>query len=464
MPMWPYKDFEACVLDQKSKWHSDDSADKICWAMKAKIEMWENLSQELSEETNITPQLAKRIIDNLQSRWLDLELFNQTLWEIKCAIKETAIAEKLNKSSDEEIWMAINEVIWEWQEMRMSENIEKLIKKFNIKDWEHFLYFQPQIIFSEWENIEEKEYELITTAKQTDSRYWDFTYSKDDLETMAKNFNENIVWTEIPVDLNHDPEHIAYAWIKPGSMKIKESSKLDGQYSLYAQLYKFTPEGKDIITTWKIRYFSLQIQNSFTKFVDKSKKIYNLVIRALAFTNMPVIKDMAPTFNESNILFANHTKDMELKELESAVAQKDIELSEKDKALSEETAKNKTLSEELAKVNEEKREKVLSEWVEKLCLSENKNIAFKWWEKEKILAFVKTLSENQAKEYFELHEDIITWADMWEHWEAWSDDWADANEIVEAKAVALSQEKWISLTKAYEQVLSENPELAKQTY
>ena len=66
---------------------------------------------------------------------------------------------------------------------------------------------------------------------------------------MATHFNENIVGTEIPVDLNHDPEHIAYAWIKPGSMVVKESTLLEGHYSLYAQLYKFTPEGKDMITT-----------------------------------------------------------------------------------------------------------------------------------------------------------------------------------------------------------------------
>jgi len=66
---------------------------------------------------------------------------------------------------------------------------------------------------------------------------------------MAKNFNDNIVGTEIPVDLNHDPEHIAYAWIKPGSMEVKQSTNLDGHHSLYAQLYRFTPEGKDIVTT-----------------------------------------------------------------------------------------------------------------------------------------------------------------------------------------------------------------------
>ncbi len=467
MPMWPYKDFDACVLDQKSKWHSEKSSKKICWTIKAKVEMWEELSQELSEQTKITPQLAKRIIDNLQARWMALELFNSILLEIKTAIKDEAIAEKLNKTNDEEIWKAIDEIAWNCQEL-YNEKIKELAKIWSNDEFPHFLYSQPEITFSEWETFsEDKQYELITTAKQTDSRYWDFAYSKSDLENMAKNFNDDIVWTEIPVDLNHDPEHIAYAWIKPKSMEVKKSTKLDWQYSLYAQLYKFTPEGKDLVTNWKVRYFSLQIQNKFEKFVDKTKKVYNLVIRALALTNMPVIKDMAPTFAEADILIHNHTDNMEKEQLEAQLSESTKALSEKDKMLAEKDAENKKLSEELEKVNSEKREKTLSEGVEKLCLSENNKIGFKWGEKESILEFVKTLSDDQAQKYFALHQNILTTVSLWEEGEAWdAGEWVewDANKIVENKALAMAKEKGISVTDAYDIVLSENPELAKRVY
>ena len=47
------------------------------------------------------------------------------------------------------------------------------------------------------------EYEILTTAKQTDPRYGEFQYSKKELEQMAKNFNEEVVGTEIPVDHDH---------------------------------------------------------------------------------------------------------------------------------------------------------------------------------------------------------------------------------------------------------------------
>lgn len=282
---------------------------------------------------------------------------------------------------------------------------------------------------------------------------------------MAKNFNENIVGTEIPVDLNHDPEHIAYAWIKPGSMKVKESSNLDGHYSLYAQLYKFTPEGKDMVSTGKVRYFSLQIQNVFTKFVDKTKKTFNLVIRALALTNMPVIKDMAPTLSEGD-LNPNHISNM--KTLEELQAQNDQVLAEKataEKLLSEKDAENKRLSDELAKVQSEKREKLLSDEVEKLCLSEGKTIAFKGGEKEKILDFVKTLSEEQATAYFALHTNILTSVELGEEGDNPTDAVVGdegASEALDAKAKELASKEGISYSTAMDRVLSENKELANK--
>lgn len=154
----------------------------------------DSLIKDLSEDPKVSPELAKRIIDNLFKRGLEPEMLNSVLYEIKEKICEDAMIEKLNKTTDEEIGIAIDEMLDDrWGDY------SELISEITLSD----------------DFSENKEYELITTAKQTDHRYGDFEYTKSDLETMAKNFNENIVGTEIPVDLNHDPEHIAYAWIKP---------------------------------------------------------------------------------------------------------------------------------------------------------------------------------------------------------------------------------------------------------
>jgi hypothetical protein len=155
------------------------------------------------------------------------------------------------------------------------------------------------------EDVEDKEFELITTAKQTDSRYGDFSYTKEDLESMAKHFNEDVLGREIPADDNHERNHRALAWIKPQSMRVGKSKKLDNQYSIYARLYRYTPQGKEFISTGVYRYFSLQIRPVMEKFFNNTKRVLKNVIVGLAFTNTPVIKDMAPAFSENSHLFNN---------------------------------------------------------------------------------------------------------------------------------------------------------------
>jgi isoleucyl-tRNA synthetase len=245
-------------------------------------------------------------------------------------------------------------------------------------------------------------------------------------------------------------------------MVVKESSKLDGQYSLYAQLYKFTPEGEDLVKNGKVRYFSLQIQNKFEKFVDNTKKSFTMVIRALALTNMPVIKDMAPTLSENSNSLSNHSM-ATIEVLTAQLSEKDTILSEKDKMLSEKEAELQSLSEKLAKVEEEKRDIRLSEEVSKLFLSEDHTVGFKGGQKEKILAFVKTLSDDQSKEYIALHEEIITSVDTETHGDAGegSDSGDNPEDIVDAKAKELSSKEGLSYKNAMLRVLSENPELAK---
>lgn len=132
----------------------------------------EELAKLLSEDSKVSAKLAKRIIDNLSKRGLEPEMMNSVLWEIKEKICEDAMLEKLNKTTDEDIGKAIDEML----DTRWGDYSEKIISEIQLSEFS-----------------EDKEYELITTAKQTDHRYGDFEYTKEDLEGMAKNFNENVV-------------------------------------------------------------------------------------------------------------------------------------------------------------------------------------------------------------------------------------------------------------------------------
>ena len=409
---------------------------------------------KFAEDNDVSADLAKKIIDILDSKGLDPAWLSSVLYQLERNILQAGVKEKLENSSEEELNSLINEAVEESEKYMSENNIT-----FN------------EISLAEWEEILDKQFELLTTAKQTDSRYWNFEFSKEDLQEMATNFNSNVVGTEIPVDLNHDPEHIAYAWITPGSMEVKESTQMEGQFSLFAKLYKFTPEWKDIVKTWKVRYFSLQIQHKFEKFVEDTKKVFNNVIRALALTNMPVIKDMSPTFGEkkngNNNLIDNPDKmDKELKEMQDK-----HELEMKDLA-DKKDEENKKLSEKLDKINEEKHEAFLSENLEKLSLSEDNKIGFKGGEIKKIEAFVKELSEEQAKAYFELHQNIITSANFNEEGGAGDgEEGDDGDEIktgeeaakkVKELAEKMVKEDKISFSEATNIVLEKNEDLAKK--
>ena len=153
-------------------------------------------------------------------------------------------------------------------------------------------------------------YELIHTGMNTDPRYGDFKFTRQQLEEMAKNFNEGVRGVEVAVDINHDPEKKAYAWIKPGSMKVEPSQNLAGQYSLFAQLYRFTPEGEKLVKEGAYRYFSLEIQYKYERMINGIKKIFNNVIVGLALTNSPVIKELAPTYAEQHT--TNYSDSMEM--------------------------------------------------------------------------------------------------------------------------------------------------------
>lgn len=218
MPIGPYKNFAACVADQKKKGHDDEASKKICGTI----------------EKNMS-------------------------------------------------------------DMKSSEKV---------------LHFLTRIYADKGFDKEGK-FEILTTAKQTDPRYGDFQYSKEDLEQMARNFNENILGRRVALDENHDEAGIAIGWISDASMSVEPSSTLQNEWSLYCKLCDYTPRGEELLTTGAMRYFSVELRFELEKFVDGVKRIFNNVIVGLALTNRPVIKDMAPTFSETkSSLQSNFNKAM----------------------------------------------------------------------------------------------------------------------------------------------------------
>lgn len=164
------------------------------------------------------------------------------------------------------------------------------------------------------------DFEFLHTGKNTDPRYGDFRFSKEELEEMANNFNTDVRGVEIAVDINHDPSKRAYAWIKPGSMYVSSSSKLEGEYSLYGKLHRYSDEGEKMLKNGEYRYFSLEIMGKLTTVIKDIKKTFKNVITGLALTNTPVIKGLRATYSE-NLLPNTHNM-TEFKALVTELLQK----------------------------------------------------------------------------------------------------------------------------------------------
>lgn len=193
------------------------------------------------------------------------------------------------------------------------------------------------------EFVEGKAYELIHSGMIYSEKYGEFEFTKEDLQTMADNFNSNVLDTEVAVDINHDPEKKAYAWIKPQSMYVAPSLMKQGEYSLYGELYRYTSEGEKLVSEGAYRYFSLEIRPTFKKIVDGAVRVYRNVISGLALTNSPVYKGLSPTFSEHLL---DNTDDMNAVNLYlSSLTKKEVVTRDEKDLLAEMT---KTLSEEEA--------------------------------------------------------------------------------------------------------------------
>jgi len=318
------------------------------------------------------------------------------------------------------------------------------------------LFSETAIEFGEGGFDPNAEFEILTTDKQYDTRYGVFSYTKEQLDEMADNFNSNVRGVEVAVDLNHDREKKAYAWIKPESMRVALSTHLNG-WSLYCRLYRYTPEGEEFLKTGAFRYFSVELVHKWERFLNGVKKVFNNVIFGLALTNSPVIKDMKPTYSED---LTTNNNDMDLFKiyLGEIIAKKTVSKDEKavmhkmlavlsedeqqevkaeveqadalpepevkpeepevkpeepevkpeepevkpEEAPAELSEVRKQLSEKeirLAEVETKLRRKEIEESAEKYILSENVSTGLVRKDKGELVDFIATLSEDQSSKF-----------------------------------------------------------------
>lgn len=134
--------------------------------------------------------------------------------------------------------------------------------------------------------LDETEFQVLKVGEYHDSRYGTFSITPEMIGTMKANFDSKVLGTEVALDVNHDAAGGAFAWVK--SLSVRDDS-------LWAKFKDFSEKGKKMLLDRVFKYFSVEFA-PITK-VEAGKKVtINTVLRGIAMTNRPVIKGMQPTF------------------------------------------------------------------------------------------------------------------------------------------------------------------------
>lgn len=266
------------------------------------------------------------------------------------------------------------------------------------------------------------------------------------LSDFVKNFESGTYGSDIQVNLGHVREGEAAGWIR--RLFVSEDK-------LLAEV-EWTPLGIEKIQTKQFRYTSSELALSLPH-PQSGEKIKNVLI-GVALTNIPAVKGLAPVSLSENLLLLLNSPNMDkCKELFNALMKKDV-VSKEDLDSFNEAAKDQDVEEvgtmrdslkgkmakkvekaadvidavklteptvslsefnamksemaalqEKAKETEKLREEIrmtkLNDVVtNQLMLSDTVTVGFPADSKEKVLAFVASLSEDQLQVFLELHK------------------------------------------------------------
>jgi hypothetical protein len=135
-------------------------------------------------------------------------------------------------------------------------------------------------------DLENMEFQVLKVGEFYDQRYGVFKITEEKLQNLKQNFDQNVLGVELALDVNHEPEKGALAWVK--SLEVKGGV-------LWAKFKDFTEEGKKYFLDKVYRYFSVEF-GPFERVEGGKKMTIKDVLRGIALTNRPVIKGMQPTF------------------------------------------------------------------------------------------------------------------------------------------------------------------------
>lgn len=116
-------------------------------------------------------------------------------------------------------------------------------------------------------------------------RWLKFTIAADDLAAMAENWKKNVRGVDLALDFGHKSDEEAAAWFTNVTLEEKGTE-------LWAEV-EWTPDGKRAVAAKKYRYVSPDF--AFAWRDNETGEDYGPTLFGAGLTNRPVIKNMAPT-------------------------------------------------------------------------------------------------------------------------------------------------------------------------
>jgi len=286
---------------------------------------------------------------------------------------------------------------------------------------------------------------------------------KSHLKSMVKNFKDQVRGVDLMLDYSHETDKEAAAWFK--DLYLSEDGK-----QLWADVH-WTDDGSIAVLKKKYRYISADFQFSYKD--NENQKDYGPTLFGAALTNRPVVKNMEPTIELSEIKEkSDKTKDIimeeKIKELEAKIA----ELEAEKKVMADELSEKSKLAE--SEENKEK-EKELSEREDRIKLAEEKIEADKKLAAKKSV-FDKMLSEGKTVEAQRVHymaDDFVKFAENSAqvnlsekgsstakgNKEFEKSETPAQDEVISLSEKKMSENKDLDLDTAQNMVLSENKDL-----
>jgi len=209
--------------------------------------------------------------------------------------------------------------------------------------------------------------ELAKVVTGTHRNYGEVKITKEDLDSMNKNFKDGVVGVDIMIDFDHAQSEAA-GWLK--------ETKLSSGGETLLGLVKWTPKGSVSLSNKEFRYFSPEFNLNYVH--PHSGKSHGPTLLGGGLVNRPFLKMDAIVEMSENSKQGNAMDTVKMSEHNAIKAELEVKLNEANSALTlgKETIKNlqtenTKLSDELKTIKSDAEKKEYESKIEKL-FSENR--------------------------------------------------------------------------------------------